>query len=356
MKCITNDYAIAEIPNSIKARIVFAETYNDATQSIASATTETTNVVTVLDTTGFAVDQEVIFTGVTFGGIASGRIYYVDTVVSSTEFTIKPEITSPTLVLTTGSGEMTVTVDGPDHDYIAYTIFGETSPVQYEFTLPELQLITADGTTGPFALDNYVGGDNPDNAIVEVNGLRVEPSTYTIDDTLNTLTFSSGTPSSGDNIAVTSYNSTERQSFDTETFTGQTVANIVFVTNVTPVIVTTGINHGLSTNDEVAIDGLSGSVQLNNNTYYVNVLNATQVELYNDSAFLFPVDGTLIGSWTGNGWMWLDGIFTLAQTEQQENTDRLWVTVNGERINSSGLNVNANNNLSILTTIQPATL
>ena len=78
------------------------------------------------------------------------------------------------------------------------------------------------------------------------------------------------------------------------------------------------------------------------------------MELYNDSAFLFPVDGTLIGSWTGNGWMWLDGIFTLAQTEQQENTDRLWVTVNGERINSSGLNVNANNNLSILTTIQPA--
>ena len=354
MKCITNDYAIAEIPNSIKARIVFAETYNDAAQSIASATTETTNVITVLDTTGFAVDQEVIFTGVTFGGIVSGRIYYVDTVVSSTEFTIKPEITSPTLVLTTGAGEMTVTVDGPDHDYIAYTIFGETSPVQYEFTLPELQLITADGTTGPFALDNYVGGDNPDNAIVEVNGLRVEPSTYTIDDTLNTLTFSSGTPSSGDNIAVTSYNSTERQSFDTETFTGQTVANIVFVTNVTPVIVTTGINHGLSTNDQVAIDGLSGSVQLNNNTYYVNVLNATQVELYNDSAFLFPVDGTLIGSWTGNGWMWLDGIFTLAQTEQQENTDRLWVTVNGERINSSGLNVNANNNLSILTTIQPA--
>ena len=352
MKCVTNDYAIAEIPNSIKAKIVFAETYNDAAKTLASATTDTTNIITVLDTTGFTVDQEVIFTGETFGGIAAGRIYYVNSVVSSTEFTIKPSVTSPILVLTTSTGEMTVTVDGPDHDYVAYSIFGETLGVQYEFTLPEVQLITADGTVGPFTLDNYVGGDNPENAIVEVNGLRVDPSTYTIDDTTNTLTFSSGTPSSGDNIAVTTYNSTERQSFDTETFTGQTVANIVFVSNTTPVVITTGINHGLATNDIVRIDGLLGSTQLNNNAYYVNVLNSTQVELYNDSAFAFPVNGTLVGSWTGNGWMWLDEIFTLAQPQQQINTDRLWVTVNGERINSSGLYVNANNNLSILSTIE----
>jgi len=38
---------------------------------------------------------------------------------------------------------------------------------------------------------------------------------------------------------------------------------------------------------------------------------------------------------------------------EQENVDRIWVTVNGERVPSSALYLNPNNNLSILTLVEP---
>jgi hypothetical protein len=47
------------------------------------------------------------------------------------------------------------------------------------------------------------------------------------------------------------------------------------------------------------------------------------------------------------------GTMTITQWEQ-DNVDRLWVTVNGYRVPSSALFINPDNNLSILTTISPS--
>jgi hypothetical protein len=485
-------------------------------------------------------------------------VYYVESIVDANEFTVSATNGGPVITLTdaTGGAEFIsndysfgIQPNGVSAkiifantsydatvDYITYTLFGETTPTQYGYTIPETQLITADGTGGPFSLTNYVGGDNPDSAIVEVNGLRIIPNEYTINFSTNQITFGTGPtvyiPGAGDIIAVTSYNLTDRQYLSTQYGTAGTDPGYVEVsaissisnaitpfianTNVTNTTVTTNIitclstsgfivgqtvefkgtgfgniltdgtvyfirqvvsgteftisqtlggaeftlatgsglmvayvggqpavrvstaaAHGLATNDIVRIDGVGGSIQLNNNTYYVHVISSTQVDLYNTSydstvgAVNDPV--TAVSAYTTGGYIWISESYTLVTTEisdtttdpilgnyltvasgntdmlvagtpviftgtvfggivegttyyikevisvtefsisetrdgeefvlttasgtmfvtqwEQDNVDRLWVTVDGYRVPSSALRLNPNNQVSILTPI-----
>jgi hypothetical protein len=134
---------------------------------------------------------------------------------------------------------------------------------------------------------------------------------------------------------------------------------LTYVGGQPAVRVTTGSLHGLSSptagNQLIRIDGTQGSIQLNNNTYYVHVINNTQIDLYNTpylsglSDVNYPV--TSISSYTSGGYMWIDQTFVVDSVWEQNNVDRLWVTVNGYRVPSSSLYLNANNNLSILVSI-----
>jgi len=440
--------------------------------------TESTNdSVTCNSTEGMVVNQPIIFSDTMFGGvIAPQTTYYIKSIIDSNQFTISATSVSgvpgPTLALTNASGgAISITNDytfgiAPNGiaaiiiftaqyddtvDYLTYTVFGETYPAQYGYTIPELQLIEGDGTVGPFTLTNYVSGDNPLNAIVEIDGVRIIDTEYTIDDVTNTLTFTTLTPSSSETIAVTSYNLTERQDFNTQyDITGATVSNIVNINNqitlpITSVYVTatttgtnlltcsdssgfivdqtiifqgtsfgnvltdgtmyyvksvtfpydgtftisstlggttftlttdtgviiayvggqpavrvtTGSPHGLASptaSDElIRIDGTLGSIQLNNNTYYVHVINDTQVDLYN-SPYLSEIGDvndpvTSISSYISGGYLWIDETFVVDSDWEQSNVDRLWVTINGYRVPALSLYLNANNNLSILVTI-----
>jgi len=207
--------------------------------------------------------------------------------------------------------------------------------------------------------------------------------------------------------------------------------------------VTTSTPHGYTApvngNVEVRIDGTSGSVQLNNNVYYIHVINSTQFDLYTQpyDAGLTAVNSpvTQITSYTGGGYVWNDGSYILSDTSvastdstandivvgstaslivdtpivftqqgtlfgtniignivagttyyvreisnetkfkisetrggnvfvlttataagntinakqwQQVNVDRLWVTINGQRVPSSRLRINQGNYISIL--------
>jgi hypothetical protein len=88
------------------------------------------------------------------------------------------------------------------NDFVVLSVFGETAPTQYGYTLPEVEVFTLETGLTEFTLSNYVGGDNAENAIVEYNGLRlVETSDYTIDFTTETLSLNFGT-SAGDTVAV----------------------------------------------------------------------------------------------------------------------------------------------------------
>ena len=397
-------------------------------------TKSSTNTVTSITTGDLVVDQAIKFSNTIFGGINPLVTYYVKEIVDGNEFTISETPGGSEFVLTDATGGA-IFVSG-DYaiglaengisasiilanqydttvDYIAYTMFGQTLPVQYGYTIPETQLITADGTVGPFDLDNYVSGDNPLNAIVEVNGLRVDSSAYTIDPIANELEFTSGDePNYGDVVAVTSYNLTDRQYLSTQYgITGVTVSAISTINNAiseptatvicsgttasnyvvcsttsvlvgkesqeiifksivpgdiggvdtngtvyyikaiisateftisaTPngsevvltldtgnmvafvggniaVRVTTSSANNLTENELVRIDGVLGSVQLNNNTYYAKIISDTQFYLYSApydpalSVVNYPV--TFASSYISGGYVWLDQSFIVAGT------------------------------------------
>jgi len=436
-------------------------------------TSSATNSITCNTTDGMEVGESIVFSDTMFGTIISPQtVYYIESIIDANEFTISEALGDPALVLTDAvGGAIGITNDyafgiadngisakiifaaqyDDTTDYLTYTVFGETFPDQYGYTIPELQLITGDSTTGPFTLTNYISGDNPLNAVVEIDGVRISDTEYTIDDITNTLTFTSLTPSSSETIAVTSYNLTERQDFNTQygitgatvsaivninneitlpivttnvtivsstgnlltctdtsgfivdqtiIFTGISVGNVLtngtvyYVKSVTypfngtftisqtlggstfnpgsgsgnmityvggqpAVRVTTGSPHGLASptaSDQlIRIDGTLGSIQLNNNTYYVHVINDTQVDLYN-TQFLSTIGSvnnpvTSISSYTSGGYLWIDETFVVDSVWEQSNVDRLWVTVNGYRVPSSSLYLNADNNLSILVSI-----
>ena len=435
-------------------------------------TSSATNAITCNTTSGMEVGDPIVFSDTIFGGIIDPQVtYYIKTIVDANEFTISETLGGAVLVLTNAvGGAIGITNDyafgiadngisakiifaaqyDDTTDYLTYTVFGETFPTQYGYTIPEIQLIEGDGSIGPFTLTNYIGDDNPDNAVVEINGIRILDTEYTIDDITNTLTFVSA-PSVGYNIAVTSYNLTERQDFNTQYgITGATVSSIVNINNeITPPIVTTyvtatttGTNlltcsdtsefivdqtiifqgtafgnvltngtvyyvksvtfpydgtftisstlggttftlttdsgviiayvggqpavrvttsspHGLASptaSDElIRIDGTLGSIQLNNNTYYVHVINDTQLDLYN-TPYLSAIGDvndpvTSISTYTSGGYLWIDETFVVNSVWEQDNVDRLWVTINGYRVPSLSLYLNADNNLSILVSI-----
>jgi hypothetical protein len=105
----------------------------------------------------------------------------------------------------------------------------------------------------------------------------------------------------------------------------------------------------------IRIDGTLGSTQLNNNTYYVHVINTTQIDLYNTPYLsgIIDVNNPVVGtsSYISGGYIWVNESFVVDSDWEQNNVDRLWVTINGYRVPSSSLYLNANNNLSILVTI-----
>jgi hypothetical protein len=353
-------------------------------------------------------------------------------------FGIAPNGISATLIFTAQYNDTV--------DYLSYTVLGETWPIQYGYTIPETEIFIATASQTQFNLINYVSGDNPTNAVIEINGVRLTSSEYTINSSTKILTLTTGA-SLNDVVAVTSYNTTGQQYFNTQYgITGNTVANIIDINNeiTTPIAesiitvttsgtnlltcpdtsgfitdqtiifkgvgfgnvltdgtvyyvksvtypydgtftisetlggstfilsddsgtmlayvggvpavrVTTGFNHNLVTNDIVRIDGTMGSVQLNNNTYYVHVINSTQVDLYNSSysASLSAVNEPVVNvsSYISGGYIWQDEIFVVNNHFEQDNVDRLWVTVNGYRVPSSSLRLNSSNNLNILVSI-----
>lgn len=404
--------------------------------AIVTRTRSGTNTITTNTTGDLVPNQKIKFSNTIFGGIVPLQTYYIKQIIDGNEFTISETEGGPVFPLTTVTGgAMFVSADYAigiaenginaslllaneydiSVDYLTYTLFGETVPVQYGYTIPETQLITADGTVGPFSLDNYVSGNNPLNAIVEVNGLRVDPSTYTIDPIANEIEFNSGDePANNDTIAVTSYNLTERQYFNTQSgVTGVTVsaisninnaitepsttvicsgttasnavicnttANLVagqeiifkstvpssnlggsgidttgtvyyilnpnvsateFTISATPngpevtlalatvsfvgfvggnvaIRVTTSNTNNLDDNDLIRIDGVLGSIQLNNNTYYAKVISDTEFYLYSEpydpalGTVNYPV--TFASAYVSGGYVWLDQSFIITDT------------------------------------------
>jgi hypothetical protein len=439
-------------------------------------TNETRNTVTCQTTSSLAVGQKVTFSNTIFGGVIEPQtIYNILSIYDANEFVLEDPIeTGQPLLLTTATGgaEM-ITNDytfaigengitakivfavgtyDPLVDYITYTAFGETDPMQYGYTIPETQyILVGDGIT-VYDLTNYIDSINAANAIVDKNGLRLSASYYTIDANLNTISLTN--VSDGDIIGVTTFNLPDRQYLntmdpDTSTFNTSLNYNILPISSVnnkitpylgivtvvscssignlitcdplgqgtsrlvigqtiqfkgtafgniktdgtmyyikttdsaytftisetylgstfavgtgsgtmlsyvggTPAvrITVTNIGSTFNTNDLVRIDGIEGSTQLNNNTYYLHIIGSDLADLYFEpynpalNATNYPV--LTVSRYTSGGYVWIDTVFTLITTATKETTGDF---VLGNRIVTEALGYNGTLNLELNTPV-----
>jgi hypothetical protein len=277
----------------------------------AVKTKSSNNAVVTVSTNGLIANSPVTFGEGIFTGsnIDPLTTYYIKTIIDSNEFTISETPSGSVKVLGNASGRsMYITNDyaiglasngisaklvfaapyDNSTDYLSYTIFGETFPAQYGYTLPETQILSGDGIEDTFALNNFVGGDNPGNAIVEVDGIRLSPlGDYTIDPALDEIIFNSA-PTNGSTIAVTTFNDTQQQYLNTQVIgdgisTAPVVNAIQSISNeiTLPLAVTRATATTAGVPNEITVDSTSGFV-----------LNAT-VEFKGISFGGIATDGTV---------------------------------------------------------------
>lgn len=203
-------------------------------------TKSSNNAILTNTTAGMIVNTKITFSDGMYGGVTPHQVYYVKSIIDNNEFTISATLISgvagPIFSLTNGTGSCTfVTSDfafgmqpngnsakmilaaqyNQQVDYIAFSVFGETQPDQFAYTIPETQLFTGNGAQYVYNLDNYVAGLNPGSAVVEVDGLRLTNSQYVINPLASTLTLANP-PAANAIIAVTSFSNTERQYLKTQ--------------------------------------------------------------------------------------------------------------------------------------------
>jgi len=99
------------IPTLIGPRPIFTVSSATSSNQIASqayavtATTATTNLITVNSTYAFTVGMPVVFSGA-LGGLVSGMVYYVSSIPTATAFTVSPTLGGQNYALSTATGSV----------------------------------------------------------------------------------------------------------------------------------------------------------------------------------------------------------------------------------------------------------
>ena len=252
----------------------------------------------------------------------------------------------------------------PSIDFISYAVLQDSTTVtdyntnnHFGYSIPETQVFTYTSGAQTFTLNNYTGGDNIANAIVEKNGYRLSSADYSI--VTNTLTVTASL-SADDIIAVTTYNSTVRQYLNTDTSSALEVTTLYSVDNDSyfNVLILFANDPGYITGDYISIDGLVGSSQLNNTQVYVQVETSIVIStvtyyrysIYSDVGLQYPIISSDVSNYESGGYVSLvSNLLSVSVTpvtiELTNDTfyvvpsdeSRTWVTINGERISSSKL-------------------
>ena len=71
-------------------------------------------------------------------------------------------------------------------------------------------------------------------------------------------------------------------------------------TVITPVIVTSP-NHGITTGTQIYIDGIVGTTQLNQRSYFVDFITSSTLTLFSNSIVQAPINGTGYTAYSGSG-------------------------------------------------------
>lgn len=83
-------------------------------QTTATATTTSSNLITVGSTSGFVANNPIVFTGTTFGGIVAEQVYYILAINNATSFTISTTQSGSAVNLSNGTGSVLVKTGGTD--------------------------------------------------------------------------------------------------------------------------------------------------------------------------------------------------------------------------------------------------
>jgi hypothetical protein len=99
----TSKYYITKILNSASFTVA-----SSLITTTATASALTSNLITVTSTAGFVVNQPIIFTGQTFGGIGVETVYYILAINNSVSFTISSQPSGSAINLSNGTGNLIV--------------------------------------------------------------------------------------------------------------------------------------------------------------------------------------------------------------------------------------------------------
>ena len=279
--------------------------------------------LSVGDTSSLTVNDAIRFTAPTLGGIIADQVYYILQIINSTDFTISENPSGESIILTTDSGSMSGITNAPTVANIVSinnTIVNTIASTNISNTTAP-NTITAGLTAGFIVGQSIMFKDSTatgfgnllaDGTVYYISYVDPNGVDFEVSDTINLAT---NVP--GSSITVT-------------TDSGSMVA---YVGGNESIIVTTGIPHNLSEDDVVRIDSVLGSTELNNNTYYAKIINPTQLGLYfrsyNPTLSYVNDPVTEVSSYYGNGYIWLDKLFTLETTNASStsaSTDVITVT------------------------------
>ena len=262
------------------------------------------------------------------------------------------------------------TIYDPAVDFISYAVLQDSTTttdyndtVHFGYSIPETEVFEYTSGVQTFTLTNNTEDDNIANAIVEVNGYRIASTDYSI--VLDTLTVTA-TLSSGDVIAVTTFNSTVRQYLNTDSSSSLTVTPLYLVDNssYSNVLILFADNPGYSSGDYISMDGLEGSSQLNNTQVYVqSEVNVTidgntyyAYSVYSDAGLQYPILSSNVSNYTSGGFVSLvSNLFEVSVSSVllesgdtvyivPSDESRTWVTINGQRVSPAKLRFVAGEN------------
>jgi hypothetical protein len=88
-----------------------------------------------------------------------------------------------------------------------------------------------------------------------------------------------------------------------------TAATITNITTSGPVVVVTAPGHGLSTGTLITLNGIIGTVELNDVNYYIKVPSASTIALYSDINLNNAVSSTNFSSYISSGTVYVDTVW-----------------------------------------------
>jgi hypothetical protein len=103
------------------------EVFHGIKSTTITATTVTTNVLTAVSVADFSINDSVVFTGTTFGGIESGRTYYIK---ATSPLTLSNIVGGTTVTLSSATGTMTMAKAG-DFVLLPEPFYFQQSLVKY---------------------------------------------------------------------------------------------------------------------------------------------------------------------------------------------------------------------------------